>query len=58
MLPWEREFLASLLTTVTYDPGDALPVAPQCDDENTGDPLRDATEDAYFGFVLTGELIV
>jgi Ca2+-binding EF-hand superfamily protein len=58
LLPWEREFLASLLTTVTYDPGDALPVAPQCDDETTGDPLRDATEDAYFGFVLAGELIV
>jgi len=34
------------------------PVAPQCDDETTGDPLRDATEDAYFGFVLAGELIV
>ena len=58
LLPWEREFLASLLTTVTYDPGESLPVALRCDDETTGDPLRDAKEDAYFGFVLTGQLIV
>ena len=58
LFPWEREFLASLVTVVAYDPGESLPTAPRCDDEHTGDPLRDATEDAYFGFVLRGSVLV
>ena len=30
---WEREFLATLLTAVTYDPGETLPVASQSRDD-------------------------
>ena len=54
---WEREFLATLLTAVTYDPGETLPVASQSrDDTENGDVTQQ--EDAYFGFVLSGELLV
>ena len=57
MRSWEREFLATLLTAVTYDPGETLPVASQSrDDTENGDVTQQ--EDAYFGFVLSGELLV
>ena len=43
--------------SVTYDPGETLPVASQSrDDTENGDVTQQ--EDAYFGFVLSGELLV
>jgi Ca2+-binding EF-hand superfamily protein len=59
---WEREFLATLLTAVTYDPGEFLPVASgdrdDTEDGSTQETQKTTREDAYFGFVLSGEVLV